>query len=102
MSYRIRVSPRAAVQIRTAARWWAENRPKAPLAFAEEIEKGYALTRQFPSAGEPVAHASLPGIRRVLLNRIHYHLYYSVSPASLTVEILALWHTRRGSLPRLG
>jgi plasmid stabilization system protein ParE len=41
-------------------------------------------------------------IRRVLLTRIHYHLYYSVSPASLTVEILALWHTRRGSLPRLG
>jgi plasmid stabilization system protein ParE len=100
LSYHIHVSPRAALQIRTAAKWWAENRSKAPEAFAEEMEHAFDLARRFPSAGEAVAHADLPGVRRLLLNRIRYHLYYCVSPENDTVEVLALWHTSRGRRPR--
>lgn len=87
--------------MRAAGKWWRDNRPKAPEAFDEEIDKGFELASGFPSAGEPVAHPDLVEARRLLLNRIHYHLYYCVSHESETVEILAIWHTSRGRLPKL-
>lgn len=101
MSYRIRVSSQAAAQIRDAADWWFENRPKAPEALDEEIERSFDLLCALPSAGEPVAHSAIEGLRRILLGRVHYHLYYSASRQTETVEILALWHTSRGTVPPL-
>ncbi len=41
-----------------------------------------------------------PG-RRLLLRRIGYHLYYRVHEENADVEILAFWHTSRGSSPDL-
>jgi plasmid stabilization system protein ParE len=101
LSYRIRISPSAATQIRAAAKWWSENRAKAPEAFEEEIARGFELASTFPSAGEPVSHPSIAGIRRILLSRIRYHLYYYTPQESEAVEILALWHTSRGTPPKL-
>jgi len=101
LSYRLRVAPQAAAQIRAGAIWWARNRSKAPAAFTEDIEKGFELARSLPSVGEPVRHSRLPGVRRLLLARVRYHLYYSVSHETETVEILALWHTSRGTTPDL-
>lgn len=99
MTYRIRVSRRAESQLEVASAWWSENRPKAPDAFEEEIERGFDLISSMPSVGQPVAHAELSGVRRLLLGRIRYYLYYLVQPDSKTVEILALWHASRGSSP---
>jgi plasmid stabilization system protein ParE len=101
VSYKIRVAPRAEAQIKKASAWWLENRSKAPTAFSEEVDRGFELARMWPSAGEPVEHSRLKGVRRILLARIRYHLYYCASPETETVEILALWHTSRGSLPPL-
>jgi len=100
LSYRIRVAERASAQLREVADWWLENRPKAPSAFAEEIERGFELIREVPGIGEPVPHPTLPELRRLLLGRVRYHLYYVVSPDEGLVEVLALWHTSR-RLPRL-
>lgn len=100
MSYRLRVSPKAESQIRVAADWWLENRPKAPAAFAEEIERAFELIRTLPSVGEPVGHRRLSGLRRVLLGRVRYYLYYQVTVDEGSVEVLALWHTSRGTGPR--
>ena len=97
---RIQVSPQAAAQIRVAASWWRANRPKAPLAFAEELEKGLDLVRVWPASGEAVRHPQIEA-RRILLGRIQYYLYYSISPDAETIEILALWHTSRGSTPKI-
>ena len=44
----------------------------------------------------------LPGVRRILLSRVRYHLYYRVNEESRQVEVLALWHARRGGGPNLG
>lgn len=99
MSYRLQVSRRAESQIRVAADWWLKNRSKAPEAFAEEIARAFDLIRALPSVGEPVAHPSLKGVRRVLLERVQYYLYYQPFPATDIVEVLALWHTSRGKGP---
>jgi len=70
------------------------------LAFADELEKGFDLARAWPASGEAVRHPQIE-VRRILLGRIRYHLYYSVSPDTEVVEILALWHTSRGSAPKI-
>ncbi len=101
MSRRLRVATRAGAQIRAAADWWMANRDKAPTAFAEEIERAFDIIRRLPSAGEPVDHTTVLGARRLLLGRVHYHLYYVATPTSDTVDVLALWHTRRGDPPEL-
>lgn len=54
-----------------------------------------------PFAGESVPHSRIAGLRRVLLGRTRYHLYYTVSEDATVVEILSLWHTARGKAPRL-
>ena len=99
MSYGFAVAPRAASQIRAAARWWRQNRPKAPSALIDDLESAYDLIQSLPNAGEPVFHTTNPELRRVYLGRIRYHLYYSVNHDSKIVEVLALWHASRGSAP---
>jgi plasmid stabilization system protein ParE len=101
LSHRIRVAPQAAAQIRAAASWWRKNRTKAPEAFDDELERGFELSSQLPFAGETVSHPKLAGIRRILLGRVRYHLYYHLPDEADTVDILALWHTSRGSAPDL-
>lgn len=97
MSRSIRIAPEAAEQIRVAQDWWLANRPKAPGAFADEIRRGFEFISALPNAGEPVKHSRLEGLRRLLLGRIRYYLYYVSSPDGETVDVLALWHTARGS-----
>ena len=101
MSYQLRVSRRAAQQIRTASTWWLENREKAPSAFADDLDDALHLIAHLPKVGEPVHHATIPTARRLLLTCTQHHVYYSVDDSSKTVEVLALWHASRGSDPRL-
>jgi plasmid stabilization system protein ParE len=101
VTYRLRTSRRAGRHIREAAAWWQANRDKAPLAFAEDLSDALRLVSELPRAGEPVRHAGMPNVRRVLLARTGYHLYYIVDEAAATIELLVLWHTRRGMKPEL-
>jgi len=97
----IRVVRSAADQIMEAAVWWDANRPKAPGLFREEIARALELISAQPQIGAKAGNAKLAGVRRVHLSRIHYHLYYRVSQSPRAVEVLALWHTSRGSGPGL-
>ena len=54
-----------------------------------------------PGVGARAVNARLAGVRRVHLSRVHYHLYYRVRSDPGGVEILALWHTSRGTSPRV-
>jgi hypothetical protein len=39
----IKITPVANGHIQDAAEWWAANREKAPQAFKEELQRGFAL-----------------------------------------------------------
>lgn len=101
MSYEFRTSRRADRQIRTAAAWWRENRPKAPEAFIADLGAAFEIISVLPSAGEPVRQSTIPDLRRILLGTSQYFLYYVVNHEQQIVEVLALWHTSRGSEPSL-
>jgi len=97
----VRIVSSAARAIVEAGEWWVANRPKAPDAFAVELERALQLLASQPSIGAKARNVTLAGVRRIHLSRVHYHLYYRVIPEPPTVEILALWHTKRGASPDL-
>lgn len=69
--------------------------------LVDELESAYALIEDLPFTGERVPHSRIAGLRRLLLGRTQYHLYYVVSEDDRIVEVLSLWHTSRGKRPRL-
>lgn len=99
MALRVKVSARAASQIRRAAEWWAENRPAAPGAVREDIGEALALLAQQPGIGSICEGARNKGVRRLLVGRVRYFVYYCATPDAL--EVLAVWHVSRGRQPRL-
>jgi plasmid stabilization system protein ParE len=52
------------------------------------------LLAQQPGIGTPCRGARVKGVRRLLLGRIRYFVYYRFNAD--TLEVLALWHASRG------
>ena len=96
----LQITRRAAREIRAASAWWDENRPAAPDAFRDAIDKSFELIRTQPTIGTVATNVKLPGVRRILLSKIRYHLYYRLKDKPKAVEVVALWHTSR--YPDLG
>jgi len=99
MALRVKVSARAASHIDHAAQWWAENRPAAPGAVRMDIGDALNLLALQPGIGSAYKGARTKGVRRLLVGRIRYFVYYRVTPD--TVEVLAVWHVSRGEQPPL-
>ena len=99
MTLRVKVSARAAAQIRRAAEWWSENRPAAPGAVRIDNGDALALLAEQPGIGATYEGARTTGVRRLLVGRIQYFIYYQVTPG--TLEVLAVWHSSRGKRPTL-
>jgi len=91
----LQVTRRARREIRSAAAWWDENRPAAPDAFRDAIEKTFELICTQPTIGAVATNVKLPGVRRILLSKVQYYLYYRVKSNPSTVEVVAIWHTSR-------
>jgi plasmid stabilization system protein ParE len=97
----VRIDRRAAREIEEAAAWWRANRPSAPEAFEENVAAALDLLAVQPFAGSASKSARLPGIRRVYLSRVRYHLYYRAEVAGRKIDVLACWHANRGRSPHL-
>ena len=98
--YRVAFTPRASREVAEAKRWRA-NRTKAPDALEEELNTALDLIANTPSIGAVARNVSLAGVRRILLNRVNYFVYYRPRQESRIVEVVALWHARRGTGPPL-
>ena len=99
MALRVKVSARAASQIRKAAEWWAENRLAAPGAVRQDIGEALALLAEQPGMGTKYEGSRTRSVRRLLVGRIRYFIYYRPTPDAL--EVLAVWHVSRGKQPSL-
>jgi plasmid stabilization system protein ParE len=92
---------RAAREVEAAAEWWRVNRLDAPGAVQDELADALALIAAQPGCGVSSMGRKFRVVRRVHLARIDYHVYYRLAPRLRRVEILAFWHARRGSAPKL-
>jgi len=97
MARRVKISARAASQVRKAAEWWAGNRPAAPGAIGAEFGEAVALLAEQPGIGAVYEGSRTPGVRRLFLNRVRYFIYYKADDETLSV--LAFWHASRGQQP---
>ena len=89
----------AARHIRKAEKWWRENRTLAPNAVRQELERALVLIANQPRIGSRAINVKMPAVRRIFLPIIKQHLYYHVHESPDRVEVVALWHTRRGTGP---
>jgi plasmid stabilization system protein ParE len=97
----IEVSDLAKAQIRAAEEWWRLNRPKAPNAIREELERASLLISLQPEIGARARNVSLTGVRRLHLDRVRYYLYYRVLTDAARIDVLAFRHSSRGGDPPL-
>jgi plasmid stabilization system protein ParE len=79
--------------------WWRENRPAAEGLFAHELDRMLAVVSLLPSLGAPARSERVRDVRRVVLRRTRYFVYYRVRVD--TLQVLAIWHSARGEAPRL-
>jgi hypothetical protein len=98
----IRFTARAARQVEQAGRWWRDNRPKAPEALREEPYRALRLLAVQPLVCARAGSGTLTGVRRIILSRVNYHLYYRIRGAPIDgIEVVAFWHGSRGAPPPL-
>ncbi|MCZ6794349.1 MAG: type II toxin-antitoxin system RelE/ParE family toxin [Planctomycetota bacterium] len=81
--------------------WWHENRTASLDLFRRELEGAIDLLEQSPDVGRRYPDAGIPGLRRLLLPRTRYHVYYVHQEAAQKVVILAAWSAVRGRGPDL-
>lgn len=91
--------PRAVDDASRIHEWWRANRKAAPSLFRDELEEILEALAQTPTLGAAALDEELRDVRRALMKRTRYHIYYRV--LGDTLEVLAIWHTARGQGPGL-
>jgi plasmid stabilization system protein ParE len=94
---KVELSGEAKAQVDRADAWWRENRPAAPDLFANELDQALIGLEGAPGLG--LRYEPKPGIRRLLLQRTSYHLYFLVQADR--VHVVAVWSAYRGRGPAL-
>jgi hypothetical protein len=90
---------RASAQIVRADAWWRQHRAASAELLLDELSEDLTLLRGSPDVGLPSRHAKRADVRRVLLPRARFHVYYAVEREA--VVVLALWSALRGHGPKL-
>jgi plasmid stabilization system protein ParE len=98
---KIEIGKRARLQVERASRWWEENRPLAPSLFEEEFEAALRQLVSMPRSGILYPTAKRPGLRRLLLSKTEYHLYFALERNEAVIVIHSVWGARRARGPRL-
>ena len=101
MTYQVLLTREAEGQFLAAHNWWLENRPASPNLLVDEFEEMVSLLEILPEAGHLFRRATLRGVRRVLLRKSNYWLYYVPDCSHSVVYVLAVWGAHRGSDPPL-
>ena len=89
MTRRTGFTPRASRDVELASERYAQQRPSLRDDFLEEIERALATVHAAPE-GAPVVFRQM---RRVLLRRFPYSIYYRVTADM--IEVRACLHQRR-------
>jgi len=100
--YRVDVSPEARLHVRAIQTWWTTNRPAVPDLFHQELRAALTKVATSPAAGAPYrASSGISGVRRILMPRTRYQVYYVVAVDERRVLVHAVWHAARGQGPKL-
>ncbi len=101
MTRRVVLVDEAEQQLKTIDHWWLAHRRASPDLFLDELDQAIGLLSKLPDIGSPFKRTDRPGIRRLLLRRSKYWVYYFHHQHGPIVYVLAIWSTFRGSDPPL-
>jgi hypothetical protein len=94
---RVRFTATAQQHVHREKAWWSENRIHEDV-FVAELEEALRLIAILPGAGKSYPEARVSGLRRIYLEKIDRHLYYTFDAHEVIVR--ALWGARRRHGPR--
>lgn len=92
---RLIVSPRAARRIQEISAYLQVHSPSAALHVGDELQDAFNLLMTYPSAGRRVR----TNVRRFVLKRFPYLIYYTADEASGTVKIITVLHAAQAKQP---
>ena len=95
---RVRFTATARRHVDRERTWWLENRDYQAL-FATELEAALRILALLPGAGTSYPQADVAGLRRLYLEKLACHLYYTFNDEEVVIR--ALWGARREREPRL-
>jgi plasmid stabilization system protein ParE len=96
---KVRFTATAQSHVRLLRRWWLEN-SAYPEILQHDLDKAITTLSVVPGIGSHYPSAPIPGVRRLYLERLMSHLYYTYDEREVVIR--ALWHARRGSGPEFG
>ena len=101
--HRVVIAGRARAAALRIGAWWKENRSAAPHVFGDELADALELITTAPGVGEPWPSTRVRGVRRWLMTKTRYHLYYTVDEArgAVTITVRMIWYAGRAHGPRL-
>jgi plasmid stabilization system protein ParE len=85
----VRLHPEAETEFADAIHWYQSKRFDLAVDFARAVEEGITAIRGHPER-QPTVHAD---IRRLIIRRFPYGIFYSVRPTEL--KVLAVYHLSR-------
>jgi plasmid stabilization system protein ParE len=93
---RLRYAQEAREDIKAAVRQWKAYRFPASTYFATDMAGIRALLPGLPYMGVAVQASRGRWVRRVVLRRTGYLLFYDVNENEGCIDLLRLWDPRRG------
>ena len=94
---RVRFTATAQRHVRREKAWWIENRIHQDV-FVAEFEEALRVLAFLPGAGTPYPEGEIAGLRRLYVQKVACHLYYTFDDREVVVR--ALWGARRQHGPR--
>lgn len=95
---RVRFTVTARRHVDREQAWWLEHRTYQDL-FPTEVEAALKILAVLPGAGTAYPRANVPGLRRLYLEKLVAHLYYTFDNEEVVIR--ALWGARRERGPNL-
>jgi plasmid stabilization system protein ParE len=99
--YAVEFSPEALGHLEAIREWWLVNRQTSPGLFLRELRAAPRQAQRSPHTGKLYEAAGVRSIRRILLPKTSYHIYYWPDEAAQVVRVYAVWHGGRGEGPKL-
>ena len=95
--YQVKISGRALSEYEIALAWWQVHREKAPDLLKIEFQDAVSLLKEQPTSG--LLASDNKEVRRILLRKSRYAIYYQCNEPKRQVVILAFWHSNREGSP---
>ncbi|HEX6861592.1 MAG TPA: type II toxin-antitoxin system RelE/ParE family toxin [Thermoanaerobaculia bacterium] len=96
---RVRFTARAQQHVRLFKEWWRESSAR-PEILEHDVAEAVRMLSIVPGIGSIYRPSPIAGVRRLYLQRLMAHLYYTYDEREVVIR--AVWHARRGSAPDLG